>query len=151
MELKLNKPIPEDTICAISTAPGMGGIAVIRISGTNAIIITDRIFYTANKKKLSEAKPNTAHYGTIADENGTPIDDVVVTLFIAPHSLQSRYPATGRFTFNNKSSAFYCEQAAAWPNRENLPVGLLPMGNLTSRKPKPWPTLSLPPRRPLIV
>ena len=86
MELKLNKPIPEDTICAISTAPGMGGIAVIRISGTNAIIITDRIFYTANKKKLSEAKPNTAHYGTIADENGTPIDDVVVTLFIAPHS-----------------------------------------------------------------
>ena len=62
------------------------GIAVIRISGTNAIIITDRIFYTANKKKLSEAKPNTAHYGTIADENGTPIDDVVVTLFIAPHS-----------------------------------------------------------------
>jgi tRNA modification GTPase len=63
MELKLNKPIPEDTICAISTAPGMGGIAVIRISGTNAIIITDRIFYTANKKKLSEAKPNTAHYG----------------------------------------------------------------------------------------
>ncbi|MBP3429708.1 MAG: tRNA uridine-5-carboxymethylaminomethyl(34) synthesis GTPase MnmE, partial [Barnesiella sp.] len=48
MELKLNKPIPEDTICAISTAPGMGGIAVIRISGTNAIIITDRIFYTAN-------------------------------------------------------------------------------------------------------
>ena len=64
----------------------MGGIAVIRISGTNAIIITDRIFYTANKKKLSEAKPNTAHYGTIADENGTPIDDVVVTLFIAPHS-----------------------------------------------------------------
>ena len=86
MELKLNKPIPEDTICAISTAPGMGGIAVIRISGTNAIIITDRIFHTANKKKLSEAKPNTAHYGTIADENGTPIDDVVVTLFIAPHS-----------------------------------------------------------------
>ena len=86
MELKLNKPIPEDTICAISTAPGMGGIAVIRISGTNAIIITDRIFHTANKKKLSEAKPNTAHYGTIADENETPIDDVVVTLFIAPHS-----------------------------------------------------------------
>ena len=81
MELKLNKPIPEDTICAISTAPGMGGIAVIRISGTNAIIITDRIFHTANKKKLSEAKPNTAHYGTIADENETPIDDVVVTLY----------------------------------------------------------------------
>ena len=152
MELKLNKPIPEDTICAISTAPGMGGIAVIRISGTNAIIITDRIFHTANKKKLSEAKPNTAHYGTIADENETPIDDVVVTLFIAPHSFTGEDTVeTGRFTFNNKSSAFYCEQAAAWPNRENLPVGLLPMGNLTSHKPKPWPTLSLPPRRPRIV
>lgn len=90
MELKLNKPIPEDTICAISTAPGMGGIAVIRISGTNAIIITDRIFHTANKKKLSEAKPNTAHYGTIADENETPIDDVVVTLFIAPPFIYRR-------------------------------------------------------------
>ena len=97
MELKLNKPIPEDTICAISTAPGMGGIAVIRISGTNAIIITDRIFHTANKKKLSEAKPNTAHYGTIADENETPIDDVVVTLFIAPHSF------TGEDTVENLS------------------------------------------------
>ena len=92
MELKLNKPIPEDTICAISTAPGMGGIAVIRISGTNAIIITDRIFYTANKKKLSEAKPNTAHYGTIADENGTPIDDVVLPR-VDLHSTTNHQPS----------------------------------------------------------
>ena len=57
MELKLNKPIPEDTICAISTAPGMGGIAVIRISGTNAIIITDRIVYTAIRKNYPQQSP----------------------------------------------------------------------------------------------
>ena len=84
MEFELNTP--QDTICAISTAPGRGGIAVIRISGPESVEITDRIFHAANNKKLSDAKPNTTHYGSIVDDDNHPIDDVIATLFVAPHS-----------------------------------------------------------------
>ena len=84
MEFELNTP--QDTICAISTAPGRGGIAVIRISGPESVEITDRIFHAANDKKLSDAKPNTTHYGSIVDDDNHPIDDVIATLFVAPHS-----------------------------------------------------------------
>lgn len=86
MEPELNNTLPQDTICAVSTAPGRGGIAVIRVSGPQAIAITDRIFSTPGGKPLAEARPNTAHYGTIADESGHTLDDVVATLFVSPHS-----------------------------------------------------------------
>ena len=68
-----------DTICAISTAQGIGGIAVIRVSGSNAISIVDQLF--VGKSKLCQAKGYTAHYGSLAD-----IDDVVATVFRAPLS-----------------------------------------------------------------
>ena len=86
MEPQLNNPLPQDTICAVSTAPGRGGIAVIRVSGPEAVTITDRIFRSPNGKPLAEAKANTAHYGSITDEKGHALDDVVATLFVAPHS-----------------------------------------------------------------
>ena len=86
MEPQLNNPLPQDTICAVSTAPGRGGIAVIRVSGPEAVTITDRIFRSPNGKPLAEAKANTAHYGSITDEKGLALDDVVATLFVAPHS-----------------------------------------------------------------
>ena len=86
MEPELNTPLPQDTICAVSTAPGRGGIAVVRVSGPEAVAITDRIFHAPTGKPLAEARPNTAHYGTIADEVGHTLDDVIATLFVAPHS-----------------------------------------------------------------
>ncbi len=86
MESVLNPNIPQDTICAISTAPGVGGIAVIRISGIDAIGITDRIFHSIRSQRLADARPNTALYGTLRDEHGVTIDDVIATLFVAPHS-----------------------------------------------------------------
>lgn len=67
------------TICAISTPYGVGGIAVIRISGPDAIAIVDTLF--VGKTTLKQAKANTIHYGRIAD-----LDDGVVSLFRAPHS-----------------------------------------------------------------
>lgn len=77
---------PETTICAISTAQGMGAIAVIRLSGPAAMPICDQVFRSAKAgKKLSAQKANTLHYGTIHD-NGTDIDEVVVALFKGPHS-----------------------------------------------------------------
>lgn len=71
------------TICAISTPYGAGGIAVLRVSGEQAIEIVDRIF--VGRKQLAEAAPNTMHFGRIqrADE---VLDEVLCSVFKAPHS-----------------------------------------------------------------
>ena len=72
----------KDTIVALSTAPGVGAIAVIRLSGDTAIEITDKVFIG---KRLSRAASHTLHFGIIADE-GNRIDEVVVGLFKNPRS-----------------------------------------------------------------
>lgn len=77
----------QETICAISTPAGTGAIAVIRISGKNAIDITNQIFYPA--KQFCQVKDMTAYtcaYGQIKNKIGTTLDHVVLTLFKAPHS-----------------------------------------------------------------
>ncbi|MCI1246252.1 MAG: tRNA uridine-5-carboxymethylaminomethyl(34) synthesis GTPase MnmE [Prevotella sp.] len=74
-----------DTICALATAAG-GAIGIIRVSGKEAIAITDRIFRPAGIKFLSEAAANTVHYGEIIDQNKLVVDDVLVSVFRAPHS-----------------------------------------------------------------
>lgn len=74
----------DKTICAIATANG-GALGIIRISGSKAIKITDCIFH--GRQMLSQAKGYTLHYGKIQDpENGEIIDDVMLSLFRAPHS-----------------------------------------------------------------
>ena len=77
--------IDQDTICAISTPPGSGAIAVIRLSGDMAIQITDKVFHPGNKKKLAKQPANTLHHGFIKDK-GSLIDEVVVSLFRSPNS-----------------------------------------------------------------
>ncbi len=72
----------EDTIVALSTAQGVGAIAVIRLSGPSAISITNKVF---KGKDLEKEGSHTLHFGTIRDE-GKVIDEVVVSLFVAPHS-----------------------------------------------------------------
>ncbi len=72
-----------DTIVALSTAPGMAAIAVIRLSGDAAISIADKLFY--GKKKISDCASHTAHFGKIIF-NDKLLDEVVLTLFKAPHS-----------------------------------------------------------------
>lgn len=74
-----------NTIAAISTANGPGGIGVIRISGENAFIIGDKVFKNINGKKISEINGYTAAYGNVYDNN-EKIDEAVVTVFKAPHS-----------------------------------------------------------------
>ena len=71
------------TIIAPATASG-GAVVMVRISGPEAISITDSIF--RGRKKLSDAKGYTLHYGDIVYDNGNVLDDVVVALFRAPHS-----------------------------------------------------------------
>lgn len=77
------KEATEDTICAISTAPGVGGIAVIRVSGSDALANVSKIW---KGKDLASQKSHTAHFGRILDNNGAILDEVVATLFLGPNS-----------------------------------------------------------------
>ena len=72
-----------NTICAISTPYGSGGIAVVRVSGEQSIAIVGSLF--RGRTDLREAKANTAHYGEII-RGGEVLDEVVVMVFRAPHS-----------------------------------------------------------------
>lgn len=76
------------TIAAISTAPGLGGIAVIRVSGPTAIEVTNRIFKPFKvANTLTERKSHALTFGQIIDpQSKEVIDEVVVSLFKAPHS-----------------------------------------------------------------
>lgn len=72
-------------ICAISTAPGVGAIAILRLTGKGCIDLADRIYSSPSGKKLIVAAPNTVHFGEIR-VNGVLIDEVLVTVFHSPHS-----------------------------------------------------------------
>lgn len=79
MEQILNHP--EDTICAVSTPAGTGGIAVIRISGPEAITITDRIWHG---RPIAKADTHTAHLGHIVEPDGQVLDHALATVFRSP-------------------------------------------------------------------
>ena len=74
-----------DIICAISTPPGMGAIAVIRLSGEGCTAVVDKLFVSPSGKKLVTARANTTHFGQIVFNNEV-IDEVLTTVFRAPHS-----------------------------------------------------------------
>ncbi|MGN0036853.1 MAG: tRNA uridine-5-carboxymethylaminomethyl(34) synthesis GTPase MnmE [Bacteroidaceae bacterium] len=75
-----------DTICAIATAPG-GAIGIIRVSGPDAICITDSLFVPGHSgKPLSQRASHTLAFGSIVTPAGKTIDEVLVSIFRAPHS-----------------------------------------------------------------
>lgn len=74
-----------DTICAVATRAG-GALGVVRVSGPDAIRITDSIFRSASGHPLASAAPYSLCYGQIVEADGTAIDDVLVSVFRAPHS-----------------------------------------------------------------
>lgn len=76
-----------NTICAISTPPGSGGIAVIRVSGEDALSISDKIFKFKNsEERLADKAGYTVHFGNIMDKKKQIIDEVLATVFRSPHS-----------------------------------------------------------------
>jgi tRNA modification GTPase len=75
----------DTTICALATPSGNGALAVIRISGKDALDIADKVFVSSKNKKLKAQKAYTSHFGKIYDDNEL-IDEVLVSLFKAPHS-----------------------------------------------------------------
>ena len=74
-----------ETIAAISTALAPSGIGIVRISGSDALSIGDKLFKGKKDKKISEQKGNTIHYGWIS-YNGEILDEVLVSVFREPHS-----------------------------------------------------------------
>jgi len=81
----------DDTIVAVATPPGEGGIGIVRLSGPEALRIADRIFFSKDGKKPSSYKTYTIHYGKIADrkkgsKNIALIDEVLLTVMRAPKS-----------------------------------------------------------------
>ena len=76
--------IPGDTIAAISTPPGEGAIALVRVSGADAIAVADKIF--RGKSKPSEFSPQLQHFGEIVDEAGQLVDQVMISIHRAPIS-----------------------------------------------------------------
>src|SRR5215468_464453 len=72
-----------DTIAAISTPAGRGGIGVVRVSGTAALTIVRQIFHSV----FETGTPNRAQFGHVFDPaTGEPVDDAILTYFQAPHS-----------------------------------------------------------------
>ena len=75
----------EDTIYAPATIPGTGAISVIRISGPDALTIADKVI-TCLRGSISEAAGYTIRFGTVVSPSGETIDEVLASVFRAPHS-----------------------------------------------------------------
>ena len=81
--LELTDLVGGDTICAVSTPPGRGGIAVIRVSGPQAFDIVQRRW---QGKPLADMASHTVHLGQLVDTNGDVLDQAVLTVYHAPNS-----------------------------------------------------------------
>ena len=77
--------IHEDTIAAISTPLGEGGIGIVRMSGSRAISIAEGVFQATDRSSLLQVKSHTLHHGFI-DSDGRPLDEVLVTVMRAPRT-----------------------------------------------------------------
>lgn len=72
-----------DTICAVATPPGVGALAVLRVSGPRAFPAVQALF---RSKNLAEQPSHTLHFGSLRDETGAVVDEVLLSLFRAPRS-----------------------------------------------------------------
>ena len=76
----------DDTICAPATVPGTGAISIIRMSGEKALEIADKVVKYTGHGTASTAKGYTIKFGNIYGTDGSPVDEVLVGIFRAPHS-----------------------------------------------------------------
>ena len=74
--------VPGDTIAAIATPPGEGGVAVIRISGNEALNVAEKVF----SGPVRSYKTHTAHFGKILDSEGNSVDEVLALIMLGPRS-----------------------------------------------------------------
>lgn len=83
----MNIQVSSDTICALSTAPGIGAIAVIRVSGKQSLLAVSAIF----NKNLEESASHTAHFGRIRNAQQEIIDEVLTTVLREGHSFTGEH------------------------------------------------------------
>jgi tRNA modification GTPase len=77
--------LEEDTICAVSTPPGEGGIGIIRISGKDALVIAKKVFKQRSDKDISKTATHSIHYGHVIDPtSGETVDEVLVSVMQGP-------------------------------------------------------------------
>jgi len=75
---------PTDTIAAIATPPGTGGIGIIRISGSNALAVLEQLFRP--KSVVSQFESHKLYYGTLVNLEGQPLDEILAVFMRAPHT-----------------------------------------------------------------
>ncbi len=92
------------TIVALATPPGIGAIGIIRLSGSEAFGVADAIFLG---KKLAKQKSYTAHFGRIVRADGSILDEVLATVFVAPHS----FSGENTVEFSCHGSPFILQEA----------------------------------------
>ena len=113
----------QETIVAIASGTG-GAIALIRISGPDAIAIADRIFSGVSHKSLTQSKGFTLHYGYIRNELGETIDDVILSLFKAPHSYTGEdmieVTCHGSTYIQQEILRLFIQNGAGWLKEESL-------------------------------
>ena len=95
----------QDTICAPATIPGTGAISVIRLSGPEALSIADKVV-TCNRTPLSSTDGYRIRYGTVFDNDGEIVDNVLVSVFRAPHS----YTGEDSVEISSHSSKYIVER-----------------------------------------
>lgn len=84
---KVSSSLQSDTICAVSTPFGNGAIAVVRMSGPEAFNICEKIFVPNQKSaKIKDSVSHSMHFGKILNDDGTLLDEVIVSFFKNPHS-----------------------------------------------------------------
>ena len=81
----INYQFTDGTICAPATIPGTGAISIIRVSGKEALTIADKIIHLSGGS-LAETEGYRLRYGTIFEADGSVLDNVIVSVFRAPHS-----------------------------------------------------------------
>ena len=137
-EVDAPAPVQRDTIAAISTPPGEGAIALIRISGRDAIEIADKIF--RGKEKPSEFPSHAQRLGQIV-ENDKLVDQVMLSVHRAPRVTPAKIWSRSVVTAESLVSARVLETClhagARAAGRVNLPSAPFTTARWTSRRPRP--------------
>jgi hypothetical protein len=112
-----------DTICALASPNGVGAIALIRVSGPEALKCFGPIF----SKDLTQAASHTIHFGVVKTGDGAVIDEVLVSVFHSGKSFTGeevwRSPVMLRPIFSSRSYNVCVHQVAGWPIPGNLQCG----------------------------
>jgi len=119
----------QDAIAAISTPPGEGGIAIVRLSGNKVIETVDKLFKPFRRDvELVKRPSHTLTLGWIIDEEGNPLDEVLVSIMREPTAIPVkmwwRLTAMGELCPPGACWSEFCIWVYGWLNPANLPAGL---------------------------